>query len=227
MATAQTVKDSSYQQEIALVMKKRFYIAWVLGIAVLCLCQCSRVPFCFNVPQDFWNDYFPYQEGQTVTFQNEYGETKTFVVENVYVNFGIYEPFATDADPNLHCRSGASVKLVDGDDAIRIYFSMLSKSYEKEKYFFDYTVSFYHLQDVISGLLEKYNVQDFTNIQYGKVQSLYNLYGVTVEFEKEDYSGGFPDHVCPDNLSDVKCERGRGLLQFHDKDKGCTWRLVE
>ncbi len=205
-------------------MKKRFYIALVLVIAVLCLCQCSRVPFCYNVPQDFWNDYFPFEEGQTVTFQNEYGETKTFVVEDVYVNFGLYEPYTDDADPDPHCSSHASVGLSDGEDALRMYFSMHSDSYKKEKYVFAYTLRFDFSQDALPGTEYEWwkKTQEFTNQQYGNIRSLYKLFGETVEFEKESYGG-----ESPDNIYDVKCVSGKGLSEFSEKKKGCTWKLVE
>ena len=205
-------------------MKKKFYIALVLGIAVLCLCQCRRVPFCYYVPQDFWNDYFPYQEGQTVTFQNGYGETKTFVVKDVYVKFGLYEPYTDDAYPDPHCASCASVGLTDGDDAVRMYFSMPGGSYKKEKYTFVYTLRFDFSQDALPGTEDEWwkKVQEFNNQQYGNIRSLYILFGKTVEFEKESYGG-----ESPDNIYDVKCERGKGLSEFSEKTKGCTWKLVE
>ena len=205
-------------------MKKRFYIALVLGIAVLCLCQCRRVPFCYYVPQDFWNDYFPYQEGQIVTFKNEHGETKTFVVKDVYVNFGLYEPYVDDADPDPHCGSHASVGLTDGDDAVWIYFEMFSNSYEKGKYSFYYALRFDFQQDALPGSEYEWwkKAQCFTNQQYGNIKSLYKLFGKTVEFEKESYGG-----ESPDNIYGVKCVRGKGLSEFSEKKKGCTWKLVE
>lgn len=205
-------------------MKKKLYVVLLLGIAVLCFSQCRRVPFCYNVPQDFWNDYFPYETGDTIVFQNEFNETKTFVVEDVYVNFGLYEPFTDDAHPTPHCHSCSSVKLANGEDDILLYFDMLGSPYEKEKYSFLYSLRFDFQQDVLPG--PEYDwwkrAQCFTNQQYGKIKSLYKLFGRTVEFEKESYGG-----ESPDNIYDVKCERGKGLSEFSEKKKGCTWKLVE
>jgi hypothetical protein len=182
------------------------------------------VPFCYYVPQEFWNDYFPYQKGQTMTFKNEHGETKTFVVKDVYVNFGLYEPYVDDADPDPHCGSHASVGLADGDDAVRIYFEMFSNSYEKGKYSFYYALHFDFQQDALPGAEHDWwkKAQCFTNQQYGSIKSLYKLFGKTVEFEKESYGG-----ESPDNIYDVKCVRGKGLSEFSEKKKGCTWKLVE
>ncbi len=64
--------------------------------------------------------------------------------------------------------------------------------------------------------------QEFRNQQYGNIRSLYKLFGETVEFEKESYGG-----ESPDNIYNVKCEKGKGLSEFSEKTKGCTWRLVE
>ena len=107
-------------------MKKRLYIALVLGIAVICLSQCRRVPFCYYVPQDFWNDYFPYEIGDTVIFRNEFNEIRTYAVEYVHVNFGLYEPYTDDAHPTPHCSSCASVKLSNGEETILFYFTQNS-----------------------------------------------------------------------------------------------------
>ena len=205
-------------------MKKRLYIALVMGIAVICFSQCRRVPFCYYVPQDFWNDYFPYKIGDTVVFQNEFDEVKTFAVEYVYVNFGLYDPYTDDADPDPHCGSYASVGLSSGDDAVRIYFSMHGDSYKEEKYRFVYTLRFDFSQDALPGSEYEWwkKAQCFTNQQYGNIKSLYKLFGKTVEFEKESYGG-----ESPDNIYDVKCVRGKGLSEFSEKKKGCTWKLVE
>ena len=205
-------------------MKKRFYIALVLGIVVLSFSQCRKTPFCYSVPQDFWNDYFPYEKGQTVTFRNEFGETKTFIVKDVYVDLGIYEPFTDDAHPLPHCHSSASVGLADGDDAVLIIFDMFSNSYEKGKYSFYYALRFDFQQDALPGSEYEWwkKAQCFTNQQYGNIKSLYKLFGKTVEFEKESYGG-----ESPDNIHDVKCVRGKGLSEFSEKKKGCTWKLVE
>ena len=195
-----------------------------MGIAILCFSQCRRVPFCYYVPQDFWNDYFPYEIGDTVVFQNEFDEVKKFAVEYVYVNFGLYEPFTDDADPIPHCSSGSSVKLSNGEETILIFFSMMGSPYEKEKYVFDYSLRFDFPQDALPG--PEYDwwkkVQCFTNHQYGKIKSLNKLFRKTVEFEKESYNG-----ESPDNIYDVKCVRGKGLSEFSEKKKGCTWKLVE
>lgn len=205
-------------------MKKRLYIALVLGIAVICLSQCRRVPFCYNVPQDFWNDYFPYEIGDTVIFRNEFNETKTFAVEYVYVNFGLYEPYTDDAHPTPHCSSGSSVKLSNGEETILFYFSMFGSPYEEEKYNYIYSLRFDFPQDALPRP-EYYwwkKAQSFTNLQYGKIKSLHKLFGKTVEFEKESYGG-----ESPDNIYDVKCERCKGLSEFSEKKKSCTWKLVE
>ena len=204
-------------------MKKKLCVGLVLGIAVLCFSQCRRVPFCYNVPQDFWNDYFPYETGDTIVFQNEFNETKTFVVEDVYVNFGLYEPFTDDANPIPHCSSGAGVKLSNGADAIRLSFSMFGGEYTKEEYRYYYEVRFDFPQDALPGAATDWwkRAQCFTNQQYGKIKSLYKLFGKIVEFEKESYGG-----ESPDNIYDVKCERGKGLIEFSEKKRGCTWKLV-
>ena len=205
-------------------MKKKLCVVLVLGLAVLCFNQCRRVPFCYYVPQDFWNDYFPYETGDTVVFQNEFDEIKTFVVEDVYVNFGLYEPFTDDADPTPHCDSYSLVKLANGEDDILLYFDMFGNPYEKEKYVFLYSLHFDFQQDALPEAEHDWwkKAQCFTNQQYGKIQSLYKLFGKTVEFEKESYGG-----ESPDNIYDVKCVRGKGLSEFSEKKKGCTWKLVE
>ena len=204
-------------------MKKKLCVGLVLGIAVLCFSQCRKVPFCYNVPQDFWNDYFPYEIGDTVVFQNGFDETKAFVVEDVYVKFGLYEPHTDDAHPDPNCSSGAGVKLSNGADSIRLSFGMFGGEYSKEKYGFYYEVRFDFPQDAFPGAATDWwkRAQCFTNQQYGKIKSLYKLFGKIVEFEKESYGG-----ESPDNIYDVKCERGKGLIEFSEKKRGCTWKLV-
>ncbi|MDD6185857.1 MAG: hypothetical protein PUB29_09570 [Bacteroidales bacterium] len=217
-------------------MKIRFYIALVLGIAVLCLCQCRKTPFCYSVPQDFWNDYFPYEKEQTVTFCNEFGETKIFIVKDVYVDLGIYEPFTDDAHPLPHCSSGGSVLLSGGDENIRLGFDVHGYSsnvygyvYEKGEYGYYYLVQFDQLGGENPGANTWWvKSQVFTNQQFGKIKSLYKIYGKSVEFEKESFGGTtYPNPFCSSNIVDVKCERGKGLSQFRDDVKGCTWKLSE
>lgn len=204
-------------------MKKRLYVALVMGIAFICFNQCHRVPFCYNIPQDFWNDYFPYETGDTVIFQNEFNETKTFVVEDVRVNFGIYEPFTDDADPTPHCNSSASVKLSNGEESILLYFNMLGSPYEKEKYSFRYSIRFDFPQDALPGAEYEWwkRVQSFANQQYGKINSIDKLFGKMVEFEKESYDG-----ESPNNIYEVKSVRGKGLYQFREEKRGCSWKLM-
>lgn len=193
-------------------MNNQFARVLILFVFIVFTCCKEKPSLCtsegYHLPKDIWEYYYPYADGQEVSFINSQGDTMTFRVriinapsyDDEYYTFEYYcnHPFDSPADSYyilLTTDNGYNINLElfgGGKKNAVVSFSMIVNHQARYKF--------------------KYE---------GDVADFYSMLGDTIHLS-DDSSIGM--HELNSNTYQIK---GKGLASFFDLKDNCVWHLIE
>ena len=195
-------------------MKGIMKLSCAIFMVLLFACCNEKTSICFGegyrLPVSIWNSFYPYQEGDEVVFQNDFGQSLVFKVDEMIVpSYDYDEEYYTyeyNCDHPYDSPMHSYVVVMKADNGYRIDLSEAGDGKENA------IASFYVI--INSKMAYKYKYE-------GNIADFDLTIGDTIPYRK--HSGT----VIEEPLDKVTHVRNQGLVSFYDIENQCVWNLVE